>query len=93
MCDIPLNPSHFEKSDDVERRAHASECVEDDDDICSAAFARRWQGFVVVVHRTFAILAQERAISFCMFLSYIKYYSSLRPMSYCAPSLFDLVTT
>ena len=64
MCDIPLNPSHFEKSDDVDRRPHASECVEDDDDICSAAFARRWRGFVVVVHRTFAILAQERAIFF-----------------------------
>ena len=64
MCDIPLNPSHFEKSDDVDRRPHASECVEDDDDICLAAFARRWLGFVVVVHRTFAILDQERAIFF-----------------------------
>ena len=74
MCDIPLNPSHFEKSDDVDRRPHASECVEDDDDICSAAFARRWRGFVVVVHRTFAILAQERAIFFCMFLSYVSCY-------------------
>ena len=64
MCDIPLNPSHVEKSDDVDRRPHASECVEDDDDICSAAFARRWRGFVVDVHRAFAILAKERAISF-----------------------------
>ena len=64
MCDIPLNTSHFEKRDDVDRRPHASECVEDDDDICLAAFARRWLGFVVVVHRTFAILDQERAIFF-----------------------------
>ena len=65
MCDIPFNHhTLWKKNDDVERRAHASECVEDDDDICSAAFARRWLGFVVVVHRTFAILDQERAIFF-----------------------------
>ena len=36
------------------------------DDFCLAAFVRRWRGFVVVVHRTFAILAQERAIFFFM---------------------------
>ena len=36
--------------------------------ICSAAFARRWRGFVDDVHRAFAILAQERAISFSLLL-------------------------
>ena len=46
------------------RLVRASECEVDGDDICSAAFARRWRGFVVVVHRTFASLDQERAIFF-----------------------------
>ena len=50
------------KNNDVVRLVRASECEVDGDDICSAAFARRWRGFVVAVHRAFAILAQERAI-------------------------------
>ena len=52
------------KNNDMVRLVRASECEVDGDDICSAAFARRWRGFVVDVHRAFAILAQERAISF-----------------------------
>ena len=68
-CDVPYNPSHcLKKDNDVVRLVRASECEVNGNDICSAAFARRWRGFVVAVHRAFAILAQERAISFyCMY--------------------------
>ena len=46
------------------RLTRASEGEVNGVDICSAAFARRWRCFVADVHRAFAILAQERAISF-----------------------------
>ena len=66
-CDIPYNPSHrLKKNNDVVRLVRASECEVNGNDICSAAFARRWRGFVVAVHRAFAILAQERAIILCL---------------------------
>ena len=71
-CDVPYNPSHcLKKNNDVVRLVRASECEVNGNDICSAAFARRWRGFVVAVHRAFAILAQERAtiLCLCMFLS------------------------
>ena len=65
-CDVPYNPSHcLKKNNDVVRLVRASECEVNGNDICSAAFARRWRGFVVAVHRAFAILAQERAIILC----------------------------
>ena len=54
----------MEKEYDMVRLTRASECEVNGVDICSAAFARRWRCFVADVHRAFAILAQERAISF-----------------------------
>ena len=69
MCDLPYNRhTLWEKEYDMVRLARASECEVNGVDICSAAFARRWRGFVDDVHRTFAILAQERAISFSLLL-------------------------
>ena len=69
MCDLPYNRhTLWEKEYDMVRLARASECEVNGVDICSAAFARRWRGFVVDVHRAFAILAQERAISLSLLL-------------------------
>ena len=62
MISHPTITPFGKKNNDVVRLVRASECEVDGDDICSAAFARRWRGFVVAVHRAFAILAQERAI-------------------------------
>ena len=65
VCDLPYNRhTLWEKEYDMVRLARASECEVNGVDICSAAFARRWRCFVADVHRAFAILAQERAISF-----------------------------
>ena len=69
VCDLPYNRhTLWEKGYHMVRLARASECEVNGVDICSAAFARRWRGFVDDVHRAFAILAQERAISFSLLL-------------------------
>ena len=69
MCDLPYNRhTLWEKEYDMVRLTRASECEVNGVDICSAAFARRWRCFVADVHRAFAILAQERAISLSLLL-------------------------